>query len=149
MTSVTHALLTALGVQTLSLHGGDVVLAYLSGVGVDLDHFIKVPQYIKKYGFKKVRHHNWRTPLQEPVSLLWIIPLSLYISSYIPIVFFVGHLFLDYCLSYIKRPLFPFSNYETRGFLSKTSNTKKDTLVEVIFAFILICLNLALILIKK
>jgi hypothetical protein len=144
-----HTLLIVLGVQALSLHGGDVALAFLFGVGADLDHLVKVPQYINKHGFKKVRRYNWRTPLQEPVSLLWIIPLSVYISSYVPIVFFIGHLLLDYCVSYIKKPLFPFLNYETRGFLSKTDNTKKDTFVEVISASFLICLNLALILLKK
>ena len=79
MTFFTHTLLTAAGIQILSLDPKDIILAYAFGVGADLDHLIKLPAYIQKYGFKKVRHYHWRTSLQEPVSLLWIIPLSIYI----------------------------------------------------------------------
>ena len=149
MTFASHALFTALGVQLLSLHGQDIALAYIFGVAIDLDHIIKAPLYFKKYGFKSTTHYNWRTPLQEPISLLWIIPLSIYLSTYIPVIFFLGHLFLDYLVSYVKKPFFPFNKYKTHGFLSNIDDAKKDKLAETITAIILICSNLILILIKK
>src|SRR3990167_4680960 len=96
MTIVTHIAMTAAGVQMFGLKGMDVVWAYIFGVVVDLDHVIKIPLYLKKYGLKKVRHYNWRTPLQEPVALFWILPFSVYISSYAPVIAFCGHLMLDY-----------------------------------------------------
>ncbi|PYP55104.1 MAG: hypothetical protein DMD40_14330 [Gemmatimonadetes bacterium] len=47
MTIVTHALATTLGVRVLKLTGSDVVLAYVFGVGVDIDHAIKAPFYLR------------------------------------------------------------------------------------------------------
>lgn len=143
MTFVTHILLTNLGVKALKLQGQDIVLAYVFGVLIDLDHFIKLPQYIKKNHITVVKHYNWRSSLQEPISLLWIIPLCFYLSSWVPAIFFLGHLFLDYCLSYAKKPFFPLSDYTTLGFLHRI--IKNDKVTEGLFIIVLICLNLILV----
>src|SRR5512144_1059646 len=130
MTILPHLLLTTVGVQALGLQGSDIVLAYTFGYGIDLvDHPIKLPLYLKKNGKKNEKHYHWRTPLQEPVALLWIIPLSLYLGTYVPALFFVSHFALDYCVSYEKRPFYPFSLYTTEGFLVRYSDTSKEIAV--------------------
>ena len=137
MSILPHILITTAGAHALGLEGNDLILAYVFGVALDLDHLIKIPLYRKKfknkdYGvtegkprfIKKVemkehkyevlgmgikRYYTWRTPLQEPIALLWLIPLSFYLGSAIPVVFFLLHLLLDYLADYPKFPLFPFS----------------------------------------
>ena len=113
--------------QALGLEGSDIVLAYIFGYGIDLvDHPIKLPLYLKKNGKKNEKHYHWRTPLQEPVALMWIVPLSLYLGTYVPVLFFVSHFVLDYMVSYEKRPWYPFSTYTTEGILRKYSDAKKE-----------------------
>ncbi|MGA2623970.1 MAG: hypothetical protein ABSF91_08970 [Bacteroidota bacterium] len=130
MTIIPHLLLTTLGVQVLGLEGKDIVLAYSFGYGVDIvDHPIKLPLYLKKNGRKNEKHYHWRTPLQEPIALLWIVPLSFYLGTFVPAIFFTAHVFLDYCASYEKRPLYPFSMYSTEGFFPKFSDTIKEVWV--------------------
>lgn len=127
MTILPHILLTTAGVQALGLEGKDIVLAYAFGYGIDLvDHPIKLPLYLKKNGKKNEKHYHWRTPLQEPVALMWIIPLSLYLDTYVPALFFISHFVLDYMVSYEKRPFYPFSTYTTEGIFQKYSDTKKE-----------------------
>ncbi|HXX65106.1 MAG TPA: hypothetical protein VEO56_15010, partial [Bacteroidota bacterium] len=141
MTIIPHLLLTTLGVQALHLHGADVVLAYAFGYGVDLvDHPIKLPLYLKKNGTKTEKHYHWRTPLQEPVALLWIAPLSVYLGSFVPVLFFLSHLLLDYMISYDKRPFFPFHSYTTKGILPNVSDGLKEWGVAIVVA----ALNVAL-----
>ena|SRR3989338_11596074 len=89
MTFVTHILVVAAGVQLLGLEGLDAMWAYVFGVAVDLDHAVKVPAYINRIGWKRKKHYNWRTSLQEPVSLLWVVPFSIAVRSAVPSVFFV------------------------------------------------------------
>jgi hypothetical protein len=133
MTILPHLLLTTLGVEALGLQGTDVVLAYTFGYGIDLvDHPIKLPLYLKKNGRKNEKHYHWRTPLQEPVALLWIIPLCFYLRSYVPALFFMSHVFLDYLVSYEKRPLFPFSPWATEGWLRGYSDMSKEIWVSAI-----------------
>jgi len=127
MTILPHLLLTTVGVQALGLQGTDVILAYTFGYGVDLvDHPIKLPLYLRKNGRKNEKHYHWRTPLQEPVALLWIIPLSFYLGTYVPALFFASHVFLDYLVSYEKRPLYPFSQWATEGWLRNYSDASKE-----------------------
>jgi len=141
MTIIPHLLLTTVGVQLLGLEGKDVVLAYTFGYGIDLiDHPIKAPLYFRKNGTKNEKHYHWRTPLQEPVALLWIIPLSIYLGTAVPAIFFVSHFLLDYLVSYDKRPFFPFSMYTTRGILPSVG----DSLKEWCTSFALIVVNAAL-----
>ncbi len=127
MTIIPHLLLTTVGVQALGLEGRDVVLAYAFGYGIDLiDHPIKLPLYLKKNGKKNEKHYHWRTPLQEPVALLWIIPLSVYLGTWVPALFFFSHFMLDYMVSYEKRPFYPFSTFTTEGILRKYPDTRKE-----------------------
>jgi hypothetical protein len=127
MTILPHLLLTTVGVQLLGLEGKDIVLAYTFGYGIDLvDHPIKLPLYLKKNGKKNEKNYHWRTPLQEPVALLWIVPLSAYLGTYVPALFFISHFVLDYMVSYEKRPFYPFSTYSTEGILTGYSDTAKE-----------------------
>ena len=127
MTFVPHILMTTLGVQALGLQGADIALAYGFGYGIDLiDHPIKLPLYLKKNWTKNEKHYHWRTPLQEPVALLWIIPLSFYLRTYVPALFFISHFALDYLVSYDKRPFFPFSMYTTKGIMPGVSDALKE-----------------------
>ncbi len=152
MTIVSHTLLTTIGVQVLNLHGWEIVLAFLFGVVIDIDHIFKVPAYCKKHKFKikdifkkkipREKQYHWRTFLQEPISLLWIIPLSIIINSIIPIVFFLGHVLLDYLINYRKFPFSPLSNFSTIGFFPNISNKRKEVLTIIILSLILIILLL-------
>ena len=127
MTILPHLLLTTVGVQALGLQGTDIILAYSFGYGIDLiDHPIKLPLYLRKNGKKNEKHYHWRTPLQEPIALMWIIPLSIYLGTYVPALFFISHFVLDYMVSYEKRPFYPFSPYSTEGILTKYSDAKKE-----------------------
>lgn len=142
MTIIPHLLLTTLGVQILGLEGKDIVLAYSFGYGVDLlDHPIKLPLYLKKNGRKNEKHYHWRTPLQEPVALSWIVPLSFYLGTFVPVIFFISHVFLDYSVSYEKRPLYPFSTYSTEGFLPDFSDTAKEVWVCVLCGVLCLALG--------
>ena len=129
MTIIPHLLLTTLGVQALGLEGKDVVLAYSFGYGIDLlDHPIKLPLYLRKNGRRNEKHYHWRTPLQEPVALLWIVPLSIYLHTIVPALFFISHVLLDYMVSYEKRPFYPFSTFTTEGAFVGISDGKKELL---------------------
>ena len=140
MTIVTHALATTLGVRLLKLTGSGVVLAYVFGVGVDLDHVIKAPFYLKAIGLKNERGYYWRTSLQEPVALLWIIPLCFFLGTWVPAIFFLIHLAMDYSVGYEKMPWYPYSPLVTRGFLVGVSDKAKEAVLIVV----LLCMNLLL-----
>lgn len=166
MTFISHTLVTAIGAQALHLQAWDLVLAYVFGVLIDLDHLIKLPRYFKtkrselgmwniffsclvglslhyqnkKFIFRRQPYHR-RTSLQEPVTLFWIIPLSFFINSWIPVIFFMGHLVLDYLTTFDKLPFYPFSKFHTRGFLSKVANEIKEPVVVVASLCILFLLS--------
>ncbi len=143
MTILPHLLLTTVGVQALGLEGKDIILAYSFGYGIDLvDHPIKLPLYLKKNGKKNETHYHWRTPLQEPVALLWIIPVSFYLGTYVPALFFMSHFLLDYMVSYEKRPFYPFSTWSTEGFLRGYADSKKELWTCVICAVLIVVLAL-------
>jgi hypothetical protein len=139
MTIVTHALATTLGVRVLKLTGSDAVLAYVFGVGVDIDHAIKLPFYWRA-GLRKERGYYWRTSLQEPVALLWIIPLCFFLGTWVPALFFLVHLAMDYSVGYEKMPWYPYSPLVTQGFVVGVSDKAKEAILIVV----LLCMNLLL-----
>ncbi|HUL03691.1 MAG TPA: hypothetical protein VLV16_10725 [Gemmatimonadales bacterium] len=140
MTIVTHFLATSLGVQALGLEGQDKVLAYAFGMGVDIDHAVKAPFYLKAVGLRDKRGYYWRSSLQEPVALLWIIPLSLFFGSLVPVLFFLIHVAMDYSVRFEKMPFYPYSSFVTRGWLVNVPDRVKEG---VLFAVLLV-LNVAL-----
>jgi hypothetical protein len=139
MTIVTHALATTLGVRVLKLTGSDAVLAFVFGVGVDIDHAIKLPFYWRA-GLRKEKGYYWRTSLQEPVALLWIIPLCFFLGTWVPALFFLIHLAMDYSVGYEKMPWYPYSPVVTQGFLVGVSDKTKEAILIVV----LLCMNLLL-----
>lgn len=130
----THVLATTLGVKAMGLHGGDVVLAFAFGCGVDIDHLLKLPFYLKSVGFKDRRGYYWRSSLQEPVALLWIVPLSIFLGTIVPVVFFVIHIAMDYSVRFEKMPFYPYSPLVTRGWLLGISDTVKEAVLFVLLA---------------
>ena len=142
MTIFTHLLATTLGVKAMGLHGRDVALAYAFGVAVDVDHLIKAPFYLRAVGLKNKKDYYWRSSLQEPVALLWIIPLSLLLGTAVPVIFFCVHVAMDYLVRYEKMPWYPYSTRVTRGWLTGIPDRTKEI---TLFA-ILACTNLYLVL---
>jgi hypothetical protein len=140
VTIVTHFLATTLGVQALGLEGQDRVLAYAFGMGVDLDHAVKAPFYLKAVGLRDRRGYYWRSSLQEPVALLWILPLCLFFGSLVPALFFLIHVAMDYSVRFEKMPFYPYSAYVTRGWLVRVP----DRIKEGVLFVILLALNVAL-----
>jgi len=133
---------TTLGIQVLGLEGRDIALAYAFGYGIDLvDHPIKLPLYLKKNGRNNETHYHWRTPLQEPVALLWIIPLSIYLGTIVPALFFISHFVLDYMVSYEKRPFAPFSPWSTEGILTGYPDAMKEIVLTTLCAGVSIALG--------
>src|SRR6266568_1179974 len=134
MTIVTHILATTLGVQAMGLDRRDTVLAYAFGVGVDVDHALKAPFYLRTVGLRDRRGYYWRSSLQEPVALLWILPLSIFLGTVIPIVFFVIHVAMDYSVRFEKMPFYPYSSYVTRGWLLGLADNVKEGVLFVLLA---------------
>jgi hypothetical protein len=129
VTIITHIVATTIGVKLLGLHGQDAALAYAFGIGQDIDHLIKLPFYLRAVGLKNRKGYYWRSSLQEPVSLLWIIPLCVVLGTAVPALFFSIHLFLDYSVGYEKMPFYPYSSYVTRGWFVRWSDGLKEATV--------------------
>lgn len=136
----THALATQAGVQALHLHGYEIALAYAFGVAVDVDHLLKAPFYLRAVGLVDRRGYYWRSSLQEPVALLWIVPLCFYLGTFIPVLFFCVHVAMDYSVSFEKLPFYPYTHTVTRGWLLGMTDNRK----ELILFVVLLCTNLLL-----
>ena len=134
MTIFTHILATTLGAQALELRGGQLALAYAFGVGVDVDHAVKAPFYLRAVGLHDRRGYYWRSSLQEPVALLWIVPLSVFLGTVVPIVFFAIHVALDYSVRFEKMPFYPYSPWVTRGWLTGISDKLKEGVLFLVLA---------------
>ena len=132
MTVFTHILATTLGAQAMELRGGQLALAYAFGVGVDVDHAIKAPFYLRAIGLRDKRGYYWRSSLQEPVALLWIVPLCVFLGTVVPIVFFAIHVAMDYCVSFEKMPFYPYSPLVTRGWLASIPDKVKERILFVL-----------------
>ncbi|HEU4648882.1 MAG TPA: hypothetical protein VFS33_07445 [Gemmatimonadales bacterium] len=130
MTIFSHILATTAVVQAMQLRSPkQIALAYLFGVAIDVDHAIKAPFYLRAIGLQDKRGYYWRSSLQEPVALLWIIPLCFWLGSLVPIVVFTVHLAMDYSVSFEKMPFYPYSRYVTRGWLVTISDKRKELFV--------------------
>jgi hypothetical protein len=129
VTIFTHILATTLGAQALELRGRELALAYAFGVGVDVDHAVKAPFYLKHVGFRDRKGYYWRSSLQEPVAFLWIVPLCLLLGTVVPIVFFAIHVALDYSVRFEKLPFYPYSPWVTRGWLTGLPDKLKEAVV--------------------
>lgn len=143
LTIITHILATTLGVQVMGLHGRNAALAYAFGVGVDIDHVVKAPFYLRAVGLKDKRGYYWRSSLQEPVALLWIAPLSIALGTIVPVLFFAIHVAMDYSVKYEKMPFYPYSRYVTRGWLAAIPDRVKEAILFVGLLCTISLLNLA------
>jgi len=132
VTIFTHILATTLGAQAMELRGGQLALAYAFGVGVDVDHAVKAPFYLRAIGLRDKRGYYWRSSLQEPVALLWIVPLCVFLGTVVPIVFFAIHVAMDYSVSFEKMPFYPYSPFVTRGWLTHIPDKVKERTLFVV-----------------
>jgi hypothetical protein len=132
VTIVTHFLATTLGVQTMGLEGRDKLLAYAFGMGVDIDHAVKLPFYLRAVGLRDKRGYYWRSSLQEPVALLWIVPLCVLLGTLLPLLFFAIHVAMDYSVRFEKMPFYPYSSWVTRGWLTGIPDKVKEGIVFVL-----------------
>jgi hypothetical protein len=126
MTIFTHVLATAAGVQVLGLTGEQALLAFVFGLAIDVDHLVKLPFYLRAVGLHDKRGYYWRSSLQEPVALLWIIPLSVFLGTAVPVIFFLIHIAMDYSVRFEKMPFYPYSTYVTRGWLTNIPDKAKE-----------------------
>jgi hypothetical protein len=124
----------------MGLEGQEKVLAYAFGMGVDVDHAVKAPFYLRAVGLKNKRDYYWRSSLQEPVALLWIIPLSIFFGTFVPVLFFAIHVAMDYSVRFEKMPFYPYAPYVTRGWLVGMP----DRVKEGILFTLLLAANVAL-----
>src|SRR5204863_5058725 len=106
---------------------------------VDIVPAIQLP-FLWDAGLTKDRGYYWRTSLQEPVALLWIIPLCFFLGTWVPALFFLIHLAMDYSVGYEKMPWYPYSPLVTQGFLAQVSDRTKEAVLIVV----LLCMNLLL-----
>lgn len=136
MTIFSHILATTAVVQAMQLRSPkQIALAYLFGVAIDVDHAIKAPFYLRAIGLQDKRGYYWRSSLQEPVALLWIIPLCFWLGSLVPIVVFTVHLAMDYSVSFEKMPFYPYSRYVTRGWLVTIPDKRKELILATVLLF--------------
>jgi hypothetical protein len=136
----THFLATTLGVQALGLTGEGRLLAYTFGMAIDVDHLVKAPFYLRAVGLQDKRGYYWRSSLQEPIALLWVLPICYFLGTIVPAVFFLIHVAMDYSVSFEKMPFYPYSSRVTRGWLTTVSDKTKE---RVLFTVLLV-LNVAL-----
>jgi hypothetical protein len=137
VTIFTHILTTTAVAQALHLHGRDLYLAYAFGVAIDIDHVIKAPFYLKAVGLKNKKDYYWRSSLQEPAALVWILPLCFALGSYVPALVFCIHLAMDYAVRFEKMPLYPYSHWVTRGYLVRVP----DKVKEAVWFSVMLCTN--------
>ncbi len=135
----THFAATTLGVQVMGLTGPDLALAYTFGMAVDVDHLIKAPFYLKAVGLKDKRGYYWRSSLQEPVALLWILPLCYFHGTWITVILYLIHVAMDYSVRFEKMPFYPYSNWVTRGWFTNIPDWAKEAPLLVV----LVLLNVA------
>src|SRR5207237_8160127 len=128
------------GDRMCSAAGSGAGRVYVGGVGVDIVHGIKAPYYRRHVGRKRNLGYYGRTSLQEPVAVLWIVPLCFFLGTWVPALFFLIHLAMDYSVGYEKMPWYPYTPLVTQGFLAGVSDRTKEAVLIVV----LLCMNLLL-----
>jgi len=142
MLFMSHYAVTEIVSRALGLSGWQLILAYIFGVLVDLDHFfIKAVRqnlsYIFKSGFKKTFPRGFynKTFIQEPIFIIFLWLLGIFIHNFIPAIFLSVHWFLDALYQFEKRPLAPFSRkLSFQGFIK--SRTTFEYVVSIVLAII-------------
>src|SRR5207247_9192979 len=129
------------GLQARGVEGRDKGLAYAFGMGVDIDHAVKAPYYLRAVGLRDKRGYYWRSSLQEPVALLWIVPLSLFFGTIVPILFFAIHVAMDYSVRFEKMPFYPYYAYVTRGWLARVLDKLKDGILFTVLLVMTVVLD--------
>jgi len=141
MTIVTHALATTPRRESVQADGSDAVLAYVFGVGVDID-------------FTRSRLPSISARSAEAAAGLLLANITpgagraavgfpapcLFLGTWVPALFFLIHLAMDYSVGYEKMPVVPYSPLVTQGFLVGVSDKAKEAILIVI----LLCTNLLL-----
>jgi hypothetical protein len=66
------------------------------------------------------------------VAFLWIAPLSLWLGTAVPLLFFAIHLLMDYSVRFEKMPFYPYSGWVTRGWLVNVPDNVKEAVLFVV-----------------
>jgi len=116
------------------------ILLWGFGVLIDLDAVILRPLQTLNPAEWYYHYDNprcLRTFIQEPISLLWLLPLSYFVfKNFLPVLAFLLHLMMDYIEIKIKRPFWPASNLEIyQGILKPGS--KVEIVLSCFFLLIL------------
>jgi flagellar biosynthesis protein FlhB len=141
---MSHYAVTEIVSRSLGLSGWQLILAYIFGVLVDLDHFLikGVRQnlgHIFKSGFNKTFPRGFynKTFIQEPIFIIILWIFGIFIHNFIPAIFLSIHWLMDSLCRFEKRPLAPFSKkLSFRGFLE--FNTRIEYIISVIVALTLL-----------
>ncbi len=119
---------------------GDYPTAIISAVAIDLDHLIPhaksrlIFKPLKMLQAAKMTHESHRSYLHSFIAYAVIVAILAIFSWKIALVFSLGmlsHFFLDAIDDDDFYPLFPWKNFNTRGFIGYYSTT------EFIFTFFL------------
>lgn len=110
----THLAITTIIAKGMNVSGINLWLAYIFGVGIDIDHLFVGFNRLKDKKFWKSDStkcdHTW---LHEPVGLLMVAIFSLLIKNWIPLIFYSIHFFIDQIILRAKnKPFLPFSKKE-------------------------------------
>ncbi|MBD3362981.1 hypothetical protein GF362_04645 [Candidatus Dojkabacteria bacterium] len=110
----THFWISTLAASQLDLTGSDLILAYVFGTFIDVDHLFP---FLKEYTKEKAQfsdlfdtEKSFHTFVHEPLGVIPTAIFSWLLNSYIPILFWFVHIFTDHIiLKSKKRPFYPFS----------------------------------------
>lgn len=113
----THFIITSIIATAMQLKGTELLLAFLFGVLIDFDHlasFSRLKYYFsaetKKIAWKMNAYKKTHTIIHEPVFILAVWIFSYLARSYIPIIFWSLHVFLDHVVIRCEmQPFVPFS----------------------------------------
>jgi len=110
MLMFSHLAINLILIKILNLAGSDIILALIFGNLVDLDHLFHLKLILKDWRYLYNDKKMLRTFIQEPISLIWILPLCLLLRNFIPLIFWSVHVLMDYLVVIKKKPFWPISN---------------------------------------
>lgn len=111
MIITSHFFATTLLAHALSLDKIELVYAYLFGVILDIDHLISSKnrhEFLRNGGWKGKNQTNLHTIVHEPIFGFFVLLFSILINSFVPLLFWSLHIFMDSLAISSKQPLRPF-----------------------------------------
>jgi hypothetical protein len=110
-----HLIWTLVPSLLMNLDPFNFFLALVFGVLIDLDHIIPLIPYAIKNKTLFYTNKYIKTPVQEIIFSPVIILICVFAKTWVPLVFFLIHIILDYLFASINRPFSPFSKFEIKA----------------------------------